>query len=152
MTYVSGFVVSILAGRATGLVGSKSLLGMSSVVGGVSTVWIYFGSTSSEDYKTWEIFVVATLFGVGGTLMLISSLALTSDMIGNNTRSSAFVFGAIGLLDKVINGLVVVLVQHFNYAGPDESTDYYRLVLSLIAGGAILATLLGLSSIAKTRF
>ena len=38
-----------------------------------------------EQYKVWHIYGVSAFIGIGGTALLISSLALTSDLIGSNT-------------------------------------------------------------------
>jgi hypothetical protein len=51
-----------------------------------------------------EIFMVAVLIGLGGAAMLIISLSITADLIGQDTESSAFVYGAMSLLDKFSNG------------------------------------------------
>ena len=51
-----------------------------------------------------EIFIVALLIGLGGAAMLIISLSITADLIGEDTESSAFVYGAMSLLDKFSNG------------------------------------------------
>ena len=37
--------------------------------------------------------------------MLIISLSLTADLVGQDTESSAFIYGAMGLLDKLSNGM-----------------------------------------------
>ena len=51
-----------------------------------------------------EIFIVAVLIGFGGATMLIISLSLTADLIGQDTDSSAFIYGSMSLLDKISNG------------------------------------------------
>jgi hypothetical protein len=54
-------------------------------------VWNNFGSFENEAFKQWEVYVVSILFGIGSTTMLIASLALTSDLIGENTVIQFFV-------------------------------------------------------------
>ena len=51
-----------------------------------------------------EIYFVAALIGSGGAAMLITSLSITADLIGRNKESSAFVYGAMSLADKISNG------------------------------------------------
>jgi hypothetical protein len=40
--------------------------------------------------------------GIGGTTMLVTSLSLTAEFIGSNTSSSAFVYGTMSFLDKLL--------------------------------------------------
>ena len=53
-----------------------------------------------------EIFIVAALIGFGGATMLIISLSITADLVGQDTESSAFIYGAMSLLDKLSNGVL----------------------------------------------
>jgi hypothetical protein len=39
---------------------------------------------SGLNIALWQVFSVAALFGIGGTAMLIGSLSLTADLIGDN--------------------------------------------------------------------
>ena len=53
------------------------------------------------------------MFGTAGSAVLITSLSLTAELIGNNTETSAFVYGAMSFTDKVSNGMAVMMIQHF---------------------------------------
>ena len=80
-------------------------------------------------YKTYEIYGVAALIGAGGSIMLITSLSLTAELIGPNTESGAFVYGSMSLSDKVSNGVAVILVQKYIPSTIDTCSDcilYYR--------------------------
>jgi hypothetical protein len=58
--------------------------------------------------------VASVIFGAGGTIISIASLSITTDLIGDNTNSGAFVFGAMSFTDKLSNGLVVAALQQFS--------------------------------------
>ena len=62
------------------------------------------GSRKDETFRKIEIYVVAAFIGSGGAGMLITSLSITAELIGKNKESSAFVYGAISLVDKISNG------------------------------------------------
>ena len=47
--------------------------------------------------------------GAGCAAVLISSLSLTAFLIGDNCSTSAFVYGAMSLTDKIANGIAVVI-------------------------------------------
>ena len=58
--------------------------------------------------------VASILLGSGGSTILITSLSMTSDLIGDNTNTGAFVYGAMSFTDKLSNGVVVALLQQFS--------------------------------------
>lgn len=99
-----------------------------------SCLWIYLSNLA---ITIWEVFAVAAVFGIGGTLMLIGSLSLTADLINHNKVcviscccyqclclhvalclqiSGAFVFGMMSFFDKFVNGGVIALVQNLKPA------------------------------------
>lgn len=43
--------------------------------------------------------------------MLVTSLGITADLIGPNTESGAFVYGANSFTDKLSNGIAVSIIQ-----------------------------------------
>ena len=49
--------------------------------------------------------------GAGSSVMLVTSLGITADLIGLNTESGAFVYGAMSFIDKLSNGVAVTMVQ-----------------------------------------
>lgn len=51
------------------------------------------------------------ILGAGGSIILVVSLGITADLIGNNTRNGAFVYGIMSFTDKLSNGIAVVIIQ-----------------------------------------
>ena len=47
--------------------------------------------------------------GAGTAAILIASLSLTAQLIGKNTSTAAFVYGAMSLTDKFANGIAVII-------------------------------------------
>ncbi|XP_064110613.1 major facilitator superfamily domain-containing protein 12-like [Macrobrachium nipponense] len=81
----------------------------------------------------WALYCLSVLWGVSGSLLIVLSLAFTSDIIGVRTESSSFVYGSLCFGDKIVNGLAVFLIQELTRTacmGPDCS-NYYRHVMSL---------------------
>lgn len=92
--------------------------------------------------------------GIAGSIILVTSLSITADLIGEKTGSGAFVYGIMSFGDKLTNGVAVVLIQYlydFNYSHwfsfdidicfryTDQSTiNYYRNVLTYIGGGTVI--------------
>lgn len=44
--------------------------------------------------------------------MLVTSLGVSADLIGQNTDNGAFVYGVMSFTDKLSNGIVVMLIQY----------------------------------------
>ncbi|CAG2179233.1 unnamed protein product, partial [Oppiella nova] len=111
-TYVAGLVCSFAAKPMSARFGSRWVLIVGAAFGVATCAWIFIGN-NSDAYKAWEIYGVSAFIGIGGTALLISSLALTSDLIGSNTSTGAFVFAAMSFFDKSVNGIVIALLEHF---------------------------------------
>lgn len=54
------------------------------------------------------------LTGGGASAILVTSLSITADMIGNNVENGAFVYGAMSFCDKLSCGIVVMLINSVN--------------------------------------
>ncbi|KAK8754285.1 hypothetical protein OTU49_015397 [Cherax quadricarinatus] len=106
----------------------------------------------------WGVFSVAILWGVSGSLLVIISLAFTADLIGQNTDTSAFVYGSMSFGDKIVNGIAVLVIQEltrFGCTGTNCST-YFRHVMSLgifvpLMLAFIAICLLGNQKLGRTR-
>ena len=44
--------------------------------------------------------------------MLVTSLGITADLIGENSDNGAFIYGSMSFADKLSNGVVVMAVQY----------------------------------------
>jgi hypothetical protein len=51
----------------------------------ISCVWVNFGSETNEDFKRWQVYAATAFNGAGCTAILIASMAITADLIGDNT-------------------------------------------------------------------
>ncbi|XP_071086621.1 major facilitator superfamily domain-containing protein 12-like isoform X1 [Haliotis cracherodii] len=142
IVYVCGFFTSLVMKPVNKLLGRKVtyIIGVVFAVG--SCVWIHFITSSS----TMQVFGAAVLMGIGGTTMLITSLAMTADLIGDNTESGAFVYGAMSFTDKLSNGVAVEIIQLLHpcvFHAPcmlkldccPLCIPFYRLVQSIVPGG-----------------
>ncbi|XP_073957773.1 major facilitator superfamily domain-containing protein 12-like [Choristoneura fumiferana] len=99
-------------------------------------VWIHL--EFDDNYKTYYIYVVAVLIGFGAAIMLVTSLALTADLVGSQTEASAFVYGLMSFTDKLACGFAIVIIQTF---AESAAKSYYRFALSWVCGGATLTGL-----------
>lgn len=142
--FLASFVMSLLVKILNKKCGRKLAFLFGAVLGVAACVWIHFGS--GVNYTKYEIYPVASLLGAGSSVMLVTSLGITADLIGLNTESGAFVYGAMSFIDKLSNGLAVALIQTFKCA--TVCPNYYRDVLLFVCGGAAAFGLIVLATLA----
>jgi len=95
-----------------------------------------------------SVYGAACLAGSGTSIMLVTALTMTADLIGDNQGSSAFVYAAMSLSDKMSTGAVIALVQGLKptptqYGECDDCALYAKIVQSVLPGGcAFIAALI----------
>ncbi|KER29532.1 hypothetical protein T265_13341 [Opisthorchis viverrini] len=87
--------------------------------------------------QLWRVYLAAGLLGVGCTVILITSLAMVSDLIGRNHDNGAFVYGYMSFTDKLANGIVIQLIEVLWNQFP--CSRYYQNVESYGIGGWVVA-------------
>ena len=70
-------------------------------------IFWFFTTDWKDDLKVTgdTIYIIGALVGFGGSAMLITSLAITAELVGNNVESSAFIYGAMSFTDKLSTGI-----------------------------------------------
>ena len=64
-----------------------------------------------QNHIKFVCFMYLYMSGAGSSVMLVTSLGITADLIGLNTESGAFVYGAMSFIDKLSNGVAVTMIQ-----------------------------------------
>uniref|UniRef100_A0A8D0VRI4 Major facilitator superfamily domain-containing protein 12 n=1 Tax=Sus scrofa TaxID=9823 RepID=A0A8D0VRI4_PIG len=97
------------------------------------------------------VYVAAVLLGTGCATILVTSLAMTADLIGPHTHSGAFVYGAMSFSDKVANGLAVMAIQSLHPCSLElccrACVSFYHWVMVAVTGGVGVAATLCLCSL-----
>ncbi|XP_004714442.2 major facilitator superfamily domain-containing protein 12 [Echinops telfairi] len=104
--YVSGFASSFLMKPVNRAIGRNLTYFAGLLVILAFAAWVALASGMGM-----TVYAVAVLLGAGCATILITSLAMTADLIGPHTHSGAFVYGAMSFSDKVSNGLAVMAIQ-----------------------------------------
>ncbi|XP_076054746.1 major facilitator superfamily domain-containing protein 12-like isoform X2 [Oratosquilla oratoria] len=144
--YLSGFITSMVMNCANKKIGRKATFLIGCVLALASCVGVLLGK--GDLYKTYLLYGVAVLMGAGGSTMLVTSLSLTADLIGPNSETGAFVYGAMSFTDKLSNGITVMVIQSITPCTSccPDCNWYFRNVLGygcgLFALLAIVAILL----------
>ncbi|GAA6092369.1 major facilitator superfamily domain-containing protein 12 [Tachysurus ichikawai] len=144
--YVSGFVSSL----AMKPVSKRLGVSMTYFVGLVPIV--AFGIWVLLDLKMGvRVYGAAALLGAGSAVILVMSLSMTANLIGDQTQSGAFVYGAMSFTDKVGNGLVVMIIQSLYPCQTllccSDCVWFYRRIMVAVTGGVGLVAALCLFSL-----
>ena len=75
--------------------------------------FMLLGHEDDSEFTDFKIYIIAVLMGLGGAAMLITSLSITAELIGDNKESSVFVYGAMSLVYKVSNGEYCTFLTHY---------------------------------------
>ncbi|XP_028987522.1 major facilitator superfamily domain-containing protein 12-like [Betta splendens] len=144
--YVSGFLSSFIMKPISKLIG-KSLtyfLGLLLII--VFSYWVLLDDTMDD-----RVYGAAVLLGAGSATILVISLAMTAELIADQTQSGAFVYGAMSFTDKLANGVAVMIIQamhpcHTVLCCP-ACMWYYHYVMVIVTGGVAVVAALALCSI-----
>ncbi|CEF59702.1 Major facilitator superfamily domain, general substrate transporter-containing protein [Strongyloides ratti] len=85
-------------------------------------------------------FVLVIFMGISQSILLVSSISITADLINKNTESGAFVYGSMSLFDKFSNGIVFQIIEIFNPSCTSmkganiDCSQFYRDILIFIPG------------------
>lgn len=136
--YISGFLSSFLMKPVNKWIGRNLTYFV-----GILVILAFASWVSLSREMGAEIYGVAVLLGAGSATILVTSLSMTADLIGTNTHSSAFVYGAMSFTDKMANGLAVMLIQNLHPC-PTElccpaCVSFYHWVMVLVTGGIAMA-------------
>ncbi|KAJ8962932.1 hypothetical protein NQ314_005649 [Rhamnusium bicolor] len=130
--FIGSFITSMLIEKINRCCGRKLTYAIGAILGITACIWVKFGT--GVDYISHYIYLVAILFGSGCSIILVSSLGVTTDLIGEKTDSGAFVYGIMSFADKLANGIAVVIIQDLH--NDASNTTYYRDVLTNVCGAA----------------
>ncbi|VEL33746.1 unnamed protein product [Protopolystoma xenopodis] len=87
------------------------------------------------DSVFWLVYIASSMLGVGCTILLVTSLTMTTDLIDGNRTTSAFVFGFMSLLDKLSNGIVVQIISSLEPDTAEGRARFYRSIEVYAIGG-----------------
>ncbi|KFV78722.1 Major facilitator superfamily domain-containing protein 12, partial [Struthio camelus australis] len=146
MMYVSGFLSSFLMKPVNKWIGRNLTYFV-----GILVILAFASWVTLTRQMGVEIYAAAMLLGAGSATILVTSLSMTADLIGTNTHSGAFVYGAMSFTDKMANGLAVMAIQNLHPC-PTElccpaCINFYHWVMVVVTGGIAMAATVSLCCI-----
>ncbi|XP_058793955.1 major facilitator superfamily domain-containing protein 12-like isoform X2 [Phymastichus coffea] len=138
--YLSSFKVSFTIHCINAKVGRLVSYTIGASMGLGACGWIYFGNV--DRIESLFIYPVSMLLGGGGSMMLVTSLAIIADYIGQNTENGAFIYGLMSFTDKLSNGIAVLLIQYMRCTNARSCEYYYKDILVFVCGGSAMVGLM----------
>ncbi|KAK3739262.1 hypothetical protein QZH41_008453, partial [Actinostola sp. cb2023] len=84
------------------------------IIGGTisvgACVWFYLQSVDMRN----AVYAGIVLYGSGGSVMLVTSLSMIADIVGDDKKCGAFVYGVISFSDKLSSGVVIAIIQELS--------------------------------------
>ncbi|XP_055533265.1 major facilitator superfamily domain-containing protein 12-like [Wyeomyia smithii] len=151
VSFLASFIASLVLKYTNKYVGNSLVYFVGSAISLSVCSWIAL-SKGSATFSTIQLMAIASLFGAGSSITMISSLCITADMIGKHADQGGFIYSAVTFTDKLITGVVVVIIESMKCRDRNDCPDYYRSVLAYACGTAAglgcvtLATLVCTSS------
>lgn len=147
--FIGSFCTSLSLEKINRYFGRRLTFILGSLLGLIACMWIQFGG-GNDYYMNYFIYIIAILIGSCGSIVLVTSLGVTTDFIGEKTGSGALVYGIMSFTDKLANGIAVIIIQSLHQ---DNSNLYfYRDILSYVCGGSlVMGTLMILCVVPRAR-
>ncbi|KAK6311268.1 hypothetical protein J4Q44_G00193230 [Coregonus suidteri] len=144
--YVSGFASSFIMKPISKLIGKCMTYFVGLLLIMAFSYWVLLDDKMGD-----QIYGASVLLGAGSATILVMSLSMTADLIGDQTQSGAFVYGAMSFTDKVANGVAVMMIQslhpcHTQVCCP-ACVWYYHYVMVIATGGVAVVAALSLCTI-----
>nr|XP_040027322.1 major facilitator superfamily domain-containing protein 12-like [Gasterosteus aculeatus aculeatus] len=144
--YVSGFLSSFIMKPVSKLIGKCLTYFVGLLLIMAFSYWVLLDEDMGK-----RVFGAAALLGAGSATILVISLAMTAELIGAQTQSGAFVYGAMSFTDKGANGCAVMIIQalhpcHTVVCCPD-CVWFYHYIMVIVTGGVAAVAALALCSI-----
>lgn len=144
--YLSGFLSSFIMKPISKMIGKCSTYALGLLLVVAFSVWVLLDEQMGE-----RVYGAAVLLGAGTTTILVISLAMTAELIADQTQSGAFVYGAMSFTDKLSNGVAVMMIQALHPCRTSmccpDCVWFYHYIMVIVTGGVGVVAALFLCSI-----
>ncbi|TNM98321.1 hypothetical protein fugu_014567 [Takifugu bimaculatus] len=138
--YLSGFLCSFIMKPVSRLIGKCFTYAL-----GLLLVMTFSGWVLLDEQMGERVYGAAVLLGAGSATILVISLAMTAELIADQTQSGAFVYGSMSFADKLSNGVAVMMIQALHPCRTSVCCPacvwFYHYIMVIVTGGVgIIAT------------
>ncbi len=108
VSFLSSFLAS-MAMKYSNRIGHRASYLLGTMIGISGCAWVALAAPPTS--SSIHLYGIAFLMGTGSSVTMISSLCITADMIGRHADQSGFIYSAVTFADKLITGVVVVVIE-----------------------------------------
>ncbi|KAF3675901.1 putative non-specific lipid-transfer protein-like protein-like [Capsicum annuum] len=114
-------------------------------VGGL--LWLFSGAVvlSLPINMNSLMYILSVVIGIANTFMMVTSVGMESELVDKEVEGSAFVYGSLGFVEKVLCGIMLYILESKETVTPASCNPAYpcftvtRFSLGFIPGVAALA-------------
>ncbi|KAG7198150.1 hypothetical protein KM043_005569 [Ampulex compressa] len=144
VSYVSSFAAALLLKYINQSCGTKFCYLLGSLIGILAAIITEFAGDNAM-----VIYTVAALIGAGSSITMVTALSVTAELIGPRTERSAIVYSIVTFLDKIVTGIVVVLIERWRCNDASLCPTYNRDTLSIVCATSMMLGLVTLMSVSR---
>lgn len=144
VSYVSSFTAALLLKYINRICGTKACYFLGAVIGIIAAVVTEFVGSNTA-----VVYIVAVLIGAGSSITMVTALSVTAELIGSRTERSAFVYSIVTFLDKIITGLVVIVIEKWRCSDKELCPTFNRDTLSIVCASSMILGLVTLLSVSR---
>lgn len=126
--FAASFLTSFLLGRLNAGLGRRRVF----VAGAFATFLSIVAMSRLTSPMSAFVFPVAFALGAGNATIMVQAISMESDLVGTQD-GSAFVFGALSFCDKLVNGVIIILIE----SRAIQTGDFIRVVFCGVPGLAV---------------
>lgn len=145
--FIGSFCTSLPLEKINRCFGRRITFILGALLGLIACISVRFAD--GNDYRTYIIYIIAILIGSCGCIVLVTSVGITTDFIGEKTHSGALVYGIMSFTDKIANGVAVIIIQNLHQ--DNTNLYFYRDILSYVCGGSLILGTLMICIIPSSR-
>ncbi|XP_068605229.1 major facilitator superfamily domain-containing protein 12-like [Brachionichthys hirsutus] len=143
---LSGFVFSFIMKPLSKLIGKNVTYFVGLLLILAFATWVLLDENMGQ-----RVYAAGVLLGAGSATVTIMSLAMTAELIGDQTQSGAFVYGAMSFTDKMANGVAVMIIQVLHpchaVACCAACVWFYHDAMVIVTGGVAFVAAFAMCSI-----
>ncbi|XP_065911005.1 major facilitator superfamily domain-containing protein 12-like [Dysidea avara] len=153
--YVSGFIASFTNKYINKYLGRYITYFLGLCILWAAIFWFQFQEeakypTKKHVFHNLVPYGAGVLLGISGSILLVTSLSMTADLIDRHVSSGAFVYGAMSFTDKLANGVAIQIIQLCHPCNQKNEVccslchSYYRQVMVFGPAGPSALAFVGL--------
>ncbi|OXU18369.1 hypothetical protein TSAR_003217 [Trichomalopsis sarcophagae] len=144
VSYTASFIAALLLKYINRSCGTKVCYLLGSLIGMAAAGVVEFAGSGAA-----VMYSAGVLIGAGSSITMVTALSITAELIGTRTESSALVYSIVTFLDKIVTGLVVIVIERWRCLDKELCPNYNRDTLAVVCASSMALGLVTLSLVSR---